>query len=269
MGKVTPLKIDVNDGRLPLKDKGLDMKDFSSVAELRRDQLEKLAAGFRMFAHFGFNEGVAGHITYRDPEFPDHFWVNPLGVHFSQISVSDLILVNHDGEVVQGDKAVNVAAFAIHSRLHKARPDVNAAAHSHSIFGRTFSTLGKLLDPISQDACAFYETQAIYKDFSGVVEEVDEGDLIAEALGDKKVIILQNHGILTTGPSVDIALWFYTSMERCCQAQLMAEAAGKPKIIPHKTAVKTREFIANDIAAWASYQPAFDKIVKMQPDLLD
>ena len=64
MGKVTPLKIDVNNGRLPLKDKGLDMKDFSSVAELRRDQLEKLAAGFRMFAHFGFNEGVAGHITY-------------------------------------------------------------------------------------------------------------------------------------------------------------------------------------------------------------
>ena len=64
MGKVTPLKIDVNNGKLPLKDKGLDMKDFSSVAELRRDQLEKLAAGFRMFAHFGFNEGVAGHITY-------------------------------------------------------------------------------------------------------------------------------------------------------------------------------------------------------------
>ena len=88
-------------------------------------------------------------------------------------------------------------------------------------------------------------------------------------MGDKKVAILQNHGILTTGPSVDIALWFYMSMERCCQAQLMAEAAGKPVVIPHETAVKTREFIANDIAAWASYQPAFDKIVKMQPDLLD
>ena len=170
---------------------------------------------------------------------------------------------------MQGDKDVNVAAFAIHSRLHKARPDVNAAAHSHSIYGRTFSTLGKLLDPISQDACAFYENQGIYKDFSGVVEEVDEGDEIAKALGDKKVAILQNHGILTTGPSVDIALWFYMSMERSCQAQLMAEAAGKPVVIPHETAVKTREFIANDIAAWASYQPAFDKIVKMQPDLLD
>ena len=99
MGKVTPLRIDTNKGKLPVKQKGLEMKEFASVDELRRDQLEKLAAGFRLFAHFGFNEGVAGHITYRDPEFPDHFWVNPLGVHFSQISVSDLILVNHDGEV--------------------------------------------------------------------------------------------------------------------------------------------------------------------------
>ena len=269
MGKVTPLRIDTNKGKLPVKQKGLEMKEFASVDELRRDQLEKLAAGFRLFAHFGFNEGVAGHITYRDPEFPDHFWVNPLGVHFSQISVSDLILVNHDGEVIQGDKAVNVAAFAIHSRLHKASPDVNAAAHSHSIYGRTFSTLGKLLDPISQDACAFYERQGIYKDFSGVVEEVDEGDLIAEALGDNTVIILQNHGILTTGSSVDIALWFYMSMERCCQAQLMADAAGKPELIPHDVAVKTRSFIANDVAAWASYQPAYDMIIKQSPDLLD
>ena len=135
MGKVTPLRIDTNKGKLPVKQKGLEMKEFASVDELRRDQLEKLAAGFRLFDYFGFNEGVAGHITYRDPEFKDHFWVNPLGVHFSQISVSDLLLVNHDGKVVQGDKDVNVAAFAIHSRLHKARPDVNAAAHSHSIYG--------------------------------------------------------------------------------------------------------------------------------------
>ena len=269
MTNVSPIKINITDGRLPLKGKGLEMTEFKNVAELRRNQLEKLAAGFRMFAHFGFNEGDAGHITLRDPEVSDHFWVNPLGVHVSQISVSDLILVNHDGKVVQGDKDVNIAAFAIHSRLHAARPDVNAAAHSHSIYGRTFSTLGRPLDPISQDACAFYETQAIYKDFSGVVEEVDEGDEIAKALGDKKVIILQNHGILTTGPSVDVALWFYMSMERCCQAQLMAEAAGKPISVSHDTAVKTRNFIANDIAAWASYQPAFDMIVKKEPDLLD
>ena len=146
MSNVAPIKIDVTNGKLPLKEKGLIFQEFANPAEESRNQLEKLASGFRLFDYFGFNEGVAGHITYRDPEFKDHFWVNPLGVHFSQISVSDLLLVNHDGKVVQGDKDVNVAAFAIHSRLHKARPDVNAAAHSHSIYGRTFSTLGKLLD---------------------------------------------------------------------------------------------------------------------------
>ncbi len=269
MAKVVPISIDISKGKLPSKPKGIEMVECKTMEEIRRDQLQRLTAGFRLFSYFGYDEGVAGHITLRDPEFSDHFWVNPLGVHFSQISVSDLILVSHDGKVVQGNKDVNVAAFAIHSRLHAARPDINAAAHSHSIYGRTFSTLGKLLDPISQDACAFYETQGMYKDFSGVVEEVNEGDEIAKSLGDKKVIILQNHGILTTGPSVDIALWFYMSMERCCQAQLMAEAAGKPIIIPHDTAVKTRGYIANDVAAWASYQPAFDMIVKKEPDLLD
>ena len=146
MSKVVPLKIDIGLGKIKPKEKGLDMVEFANTNELRRNQLEKLVAGFRLFSYFGYDEGVAGHITFRDPEFHDHFWVNPLGVHFSQIKVSDLLLVNHDGEVVQGDRPVNVAAFAIHSRLHKARPDVNAAAHSHSLYGRTFSSLGKMLD---------------------------------------------------------------------------------------------------------------------------
>ena len=269
MSKVVPLKIDTGLGKVKPKDRGLDMVEFANNDELRRNQLEKLVAGFRLFSYFGYDEGVAGHITYRDPEFHDHFWVNPLGVHFSQIKISDLLLVNHDGEVVQGDRPVNVAAFAIHSRLHKARPDVNAAAHSHSLYGRTFSSLGKMLDPITQDSCAFYERQAIYDSFSGVVEETDEGDRIADALGDKQVLILQNHGLLTTGPSVDIALWYFLSMEKCCQSQLMAEAAGKPTLIPHEVALKTRGFIANDVALWASFQPLFDLILEKQPDILD
>jgi ribulose-5-phosphate 4-epimerase/fuculose-1-phosphate aldolase len=126
-----------------------------------------------------------------------------------------------------------------------------------------------MIDPITQDSCAFYERQAIYDSFSGVVEETDEGDRIAEALGDKQVLILQNHGLLTTGPSVDIALWYFLSMEKCCQSQLMAEAAGKPTLIPHEVALKTRGFIANDVALWASFQPLFDLILEKQPDILD
>src|SRR5437764_10893370 len=121
---------------------------FTTLDQERRHRKERLAAAFRLFSKFGFDEGVAGHITARDPELADHFWVNPFGMHFGHITVSDLILVNHNGDVVQGDRAVNAAAFAIHSQIHAARPDAVAAAHSHSTYGRAFSTLGKALDPI-------------------------------------------------------------------------------------------------------------------------
>src|SRR5437763_4291639 len=97
---------------------------FASPAEERRHRKQRMAASFRLFAKFGFDEGVAGHITARDPERPDHFWVSPFGMHFSQIRVSDLVLVNDHGEVVAGGRPVNVAAFAIHSQVHAARPDV-------------------------------------------------------------------------------------------------------------------------------------------------
>jgi len=100
---------------------------FTSVEEERQHRKERLAAGFRLFSRFGFDEGVAGHITARDPEREDCFWVNPFGMHFGHIRASDLILVSHEGEVVEGDRAVNGAAFAIHSQVHAARPDAVAA----------------------------------------------------------------------------------------------------------------------------------------------
>src|SRR5215470_19478719 len=110
---------------------------FTTVEEERLHRKQRLAAAFRLFAKFGFDEGVAGHITARDPERPDHFWVNPFGMHFSQIRVSDLILLNHKGDVVEGSYPVNGAAFAIHSQVHAARPDVIAAAHAHSMHGKS------------------------------------------------------------------------------------------------------------------------------------
>ena len=166
-----------------------------------------MAAAFRLFDRFGFNEGVAGHLTARDPERPDCFWVNPFGLSFGLIRASDLILVNHEGEVVEGDWPVNMAAFAIHSQVHAARPDVQAAAHTHSKAGRAWSTLGRLLDPITQDACSFFEDHGLFDDYTGVVIDVEEGKRIAHALGDNKAAILRNHGMLTVGHSVDEAAW--------------------------------------------------------------
>jgi ribulose-5-phosphate 4-epimerase/fuculose-1-phosphate aldolase len=105
--------------------------------------------------------GVAGHITLRDPVEPDTFWVNPFGVAFSQIKASDLIRVNHEGQVIDGGEVrmLNAAAFMIHSAIHAARPDVVCAAHSHSLHGRAFCTLGRPLDIITQDSCAFYNVR--------------------------------------------------------------------------------------------------------------
>src|SRR5436190_1420587 len=138
----------------------IQLPAFSSLAEERQHRKERLAASFRLFSKFGFDEGVAGHITARDPELSDHFWVNAFGQHFGEICVSDLILVNHRGETVEGKGAANRAAFAIHSQIHEARPDVTAAAHAHSIYGKSWSSLGRLLDPITPDACASHHENA-------------------------------------------------------------------------------------------------------------
>jgi ribulose-5-phosphate 4-epimerase/fuculose-1-phosphate aldolase len=141
--------------------------------------------------------------------------------------VSDLILVNEAGEVVQGNEPINAAAFAIHSAIHKARPDVHAACHAHSTYGKAFSAFGRELDMITQDSLRFYKSHGVYKQFGGVVLASEEGERIAEALGSGKAAILQNHGILTVGQTVDEAAFWFLSLDKTCQAQLLVDAAAK------------------------------------------
>jgi ribulose-5-phosphate 4-epimerase/fuculose-1-phosphate aldolase len=241
---------------------------FESHEDAREHRKKMLVAAFRLFDKFGFNEGVAGHITARDPERTDHFWVNGFGVDFGSIKVSDLILVNHEGQVVEGKYSVNRAAFAIHSQVHTARPDVVAAAHAHSIYGKAFSCLGKKLDPITQDACAFFEDHALYSDYGGVANDTEEGERIAKALGKNKAAILQNHGLLTVGQSVEEAVWWFITMERSCQAQLLAEATTQKTLkIDPETAAKVRQEIGFPIAGLYQFQPLLQKIQREIPNL--
>lgn len=242
---------------------------FERVEDERLHRKQRLAAAFRLFARYGFDEGVAGHITARDPEHPDHFWVNPFGMYFGHIRVSDLLLVNHKGEVVEGSRPVNAAAFAIHSQIHRARPDVVAAAHAHSLYGKAWASLGRLLDPLTQDACSFYDDHALFDDYTGVVLDLAEGERIGRVLGDRKAVILRNHGLLTVGHSVDEAAWWFITMDRTCQAQLMAEAVGKPVVIPHETASLTYSQVGTHFMGWFCFQSLYDKIVRDEPDLLE
>jgi ribulose-5-phosphate 4-epimerase/fuculose-1-phosphate aldolase len=238
------------------------------VAE-RRHRKQRLAAAFRLFGYFGFDEGAAGHITARDPELLDHFWVNPLGVNFKRIKVKDLMLVNADGKVVEGDRPLNTAAFVIHSHVHAARPDVVSAAHAHSVHGKAWSSLRRPLDPLTQDACAFYGDHVVFDDYTGVVLDLEEGKRIAHTLGDNKAVILSNHGLLTVGHSVEEATWWFITMERTCQAQLLAEAAGTPVLIDDDQAEKTALQVGQHAAGRRQFRPLYDWIVEEQPDLLD
>ncbi len=245
---------------------------FDSV-EANRHYLKKMLAGaYRIFGKFGFSEGVAGHITCRDPEYPHCFWVNPFGVSFKQIKMSDLILVNEEGEIVAGKHTnLNRAAFAIHAGVHKARPDVIAAAHSHTVYGKTWSAFGKLLEPLTQDSCIFYQDHGLYDDYTGVVGDLSEGDLIGKALGDKKAVILQNHGLLTVGHSIEECIFWFVTMERTCQAQILADSTGlTKKPIPHEVALKTRNYeVGFPLAGYFSFQPMWQDIVQEQPDFMD
>ncbi|OKL61742.1 Meiotically up-regulated gene 14 protein [Talaromyces atroroseus] len=197
---------------------------FPSFHEHRTHILEHMAAAFRIFARNGYTEGMAGHNSVRDPEHPHTFWTNPLGHAWALMRASDMILVNYEGKAIGGNmsRPSNSAGFFIHSSLHKARPDVNAACHAHSIHGKAWSAFGRPLEMINQDACVFYgEAQAIYKDFGGVVFDDAESQRLADALGPKgKVLMLTNHGLLTVGETVDEAAYLFTLMERSCQIQL-------------------------------------------------
>ena len=131
---------------------------FDDPYEERHYLKGKLAAAFRIFGKYGMDDGVAGHITVRDPVDPSTFWVNPFGVAFSLMKRSDLIQVDHQGKVIDGGpvRLLNAAAFMIHGAIHNARPDVQCAAHSHTVYGRAFCALGRELDIITQDSCSFY-----------------------------------------------------------------------------------------------------------------
>ncbi|MCQ3806102.1 MAG: class II aldolase/adducin family protein [Acidimicrobiaceae bacterium] len=249
----------------------LDLPSTAEDFETERQQRkESLAAGLRVMGRLHLAEGVAGHVTVRDPEHLDHFWVNPFGQNFKYMTVSDLILVDEQGQVVDGDRPVNTAAFAIHSQIHAARPDVIAAAHSHSMYGKTFSTLGQPLKMISQDSTMFYNDVALCDAGSGaVVLDVETGRQMAEALGDKKALIHQNHGLITCGGSVDAAVWWFVALERCCQSQLVAQAAGDPIEIPEHLCVEGYRQQGSDLAGWFQFQPWRDELMREEPEFLN
>jgi len=251
----------------------LDIQELSesagSIEAERLHRKRQLAVTFRIFARYGFDEGIAGHVTARDPEFADRFWVNPYAVHFSRIRVSDLLLINEEGRVIEGERLTNKAAFFIHSSIHHARPDVVAVAHAHTLHGRAFASLDKLLAPITQESCAFYDDHVLFDEYRGMVLEKSEGDRIAARLGGRRAAILRHHGLLTVGRSVEEAAWWFISMDRGCQMQLLADAAGSPRVMSQEEVVVAHRQFSNANIARHNFKILSDLVVDKEPDVLD
>ncbi|MTD13213.1 class II aldolase/adducin family protein [Nakamurella sp. YIM 132087] len=240
-----------------------------AAADLQFEQAvrkHKLVASYRLFARFGFDEGAAGHITVRDPLDRNTFWVAPFGRWFGGVTVADLVRVDQYGDVVEGSGPVNKAAFFIHSAIHDARPEVDGAAHAHALHAKTFAALDRTLRPLTQDSCAFYGRHSRFEEFSGVVLDRGYGDRIAKTMGEDRALILANHGHLTAATSLDAAVWWFISMERCFQSELLVLATGEASPIPHEEAALTASQHTVEYAELC-FSALYERIMAEQPDL--
>ena len=245
---------------------------FNSVEEERQHRKERLVASCRAFALEKFDYAFAGHLTVRDPEKPDLYWTNPFAVHFNQVKLSTLILADHDGNVVEGDYAINRAGFVLHAAVHRMHPDIIAMCHAHTVWGTAFASLGRELAYIHQDTCTFYEDHVVIKDDAGkVAVEKNAGSRIAEYFTGVRAAIHQNHGLFSVSRhSIDAAAFSFIALERCCKQQLAVEATGiTPVEVSPEAARYSRENVGSEYISWLAFQPTWGLLKETQPDMFD
>jgi ribulose-5-phosphate 4-epimerase/fuculose-1-phosphate aldolase len=263
--------------RLPNLDHRLQITAAPTLSDPLAERLhrkQRLAASYRLFAELGFEVGLAGHFTARDPIETDHYWINPLGVPFSHIRTRDLLRVNGEGQVVEGDGLLNTSALELHDALQRARPDVVGIAHLHGFHGRVWSALGRLFQPITAESSAFageqvlFDRHALRTPEGGLLQDRDQvAQAFVETFADNNLLVWQNHGLWTTGQTVESAAWRFILADDSARAHLLAYAAGQPRIPDLDEAPVNPA--QRELFGWLNFLPLWDRIVQQQPDLLD
>ncbi|KAK3328123.1 class II aldolase/adducin N-terminal [Cercophora scortea] len=251
---------------------------FTSHQEHREHILLHMAAVFRNWARVGFTEGISGHISVRDPEHAGYIWMNPIGKHFGLLNASDMLCLDIEtGRVVGGNRTrpANAPGFYIHSEIHKARPDIHAICHAHTIAGRAWSVFGRPLEMLTQDVCDLYSILAVDDTYGGIVTAEEEGQRIARVLGARaRAAILLNHGLLTAGSTVDEASFLFGLLDRSCDIQLRVEAAcaGNPalrkRLIPDEMARFNFAMAGEKNWLYAEAQPDIDYEIVLAGDAI-
>ncbi|MDE0038937.1 MAG: class II aldolase/adducin family protein [Gammaproteobacteria bacterium] len=210
---------------------------------VREERKRQVALGYRVFAALAWGDLGDGHISARDPERADCFWLLDVDTPFGEASPGKLVLVKPDGSVEGGSGKTNLPAYYIHYPILSARPDIASVAHTHTSYGTPFSASATPFEPITQEACIFHDDHAVFDDEEVQVQSVDCGERIARDLGRNRGIVLRNHGLLTVGATVKHAVAWFVMMERVAEAHLKAR---DPKPISHNAALYAKADLTTD-----------------------
>jgi ribulose-5-phosphate 4-epimerase/fuculose-1-phosphate aldolase len=205
-----------------------------STADAIREARVDLAAAYRLAVLHGLNEGIDNHFTLALPGRNDRFLVIPYGLHWSEVTANNLIVVDLDGHRVEGEGTIEPTAFYIHGRIHRGRTDARCVLHVHMPYATALTSVeGGRLAMSTQNALPFHGRVAYDDHYNGLALDDAEGDRVVATLGDKDVLFMANHGITVVGPSVADAYDTLYYLERACQNQVLAASLGQPlKILP-------------------------------------
>lgn len=202
--------------------------EHEATATLPKERLH-LAAAYRLVAHFGLDDSIFTHISARAPsgEAEHGFLINPFGLRFDEVTVSNLVTVDLDGKIIRDELGIgiNAAGFTIHSAVHAARPEVGCVLHTHTVAGVAVASIADGILPLNQWSMQFHNRVAFH-DYEGIALDLGERERLVADLGDRNVMILRNHGLLTCGGTVGEAFALMFNLERACKAQVALMSSG-------------------------------------------
>jgi len=214
---------------------------------LRQTRID-LAAAFRMAARLGYQESIGGHFSVEVPGAKSRFVLNPMGLFWSEITASKLIVVDLDGNKISGDGELEATAFHIHAAIHRAHPHARCVIHTHTPYATGLAILEQpRFEFVHQIGLRFFGKVAYYDAFHGLVNDKDEGARLAQALGDARVMFLANHGQIVVGRSVAEAYQYTYALERNCMYMALARMHDQPlRRVPDDVCRATQEALEHD-----------------------
>ena len=204
----------------------------------------QLAACYRIFDYMGWSEMIYNHITVKIPGDDEHFLINPYGLHYTEVTASNLVKVDIAGNKIDNSPyAVNPAGMVIHSAIHAARPDIHCIAHTHTTDGMAVACSKEGLRS-DNFYSALLNNRIAYHDFEGITVMDDEKPRLVKSLADKNILILRNHGLLVGGRSIPEAFQTMWGLQRACEVQVATDATGKPSIpVSDEVLAKTAQLL--------------------------